>query len=172
MSSKQRINTKSSTEAELVGVDDALPMALWTRRFLEAQGYHVTDNVMYQDNQSAILLERNGRKSSGRRTRHVDIRYYFATDRIQAGELRVEYCPTEDMLADFFTKPLQGSLFRKFRALILNLSGDDMLCLDRVTSQECVESIDSADRLYDVRSGDVCHDNDATVPSHKSSRGN
>lgn len=82
MSTKQKINTKSSTEAEIVGVDDGMPMVVWTRRFLEAQGYGVSDNVVYQDNQSAILLERNGRASSGRRTRHIDIRYYFVTDRI------------------------------------------------------------------------------------------
>ena len=80
MSTKQKINTKSSTEAELVGVDDALPMVLWARHFLEAQGYEVQDNVVYQDNQSAILLERNGRASSGRRTRHINIRYFFASD--------------------------------------------------------------------------------------------
>ena len=128
MSTKQKINTKSSTEAELVGVHDSMPMVLWTRHFMEAQGYSVTDNVVYQDNQSAILLERNGRASSGRRTRHIDIRYFFASDRIARGELRVEYCPTSDMVADFFTKPLQGGLFRKFRAMILNLpEGDHVL---------------------------------------------
>ena len=54
---KQKINTKSSTEAELVGVDDGLPMVIWTRNFLEAQGHTVNDNVVYQDNMSAILLE-------------------------------------------------------------------------------------------------------------------
>ena len=58
---KQKINTKSSTEAELVGVADGLPMVIWTRNFLEAQGLTVNDNVVYQDNMSAILLERNGR---------------------------------------------------------------------------------------------------------------
>ena len=59
MSNKQRINTWSSTEAELVGANNALAMVLWVRHFLEAQGYTVTDNVVFQDNQSAILLEKN-----------------------------------------------------------------------------------------------------------------
>ena len=63
---KQKINTKSSTEAELVGVDDGLPMVIWTRNFLKAQGLTVNDNVVYQDNMSSILLERNGRSSSGK----------------------------------------------------------------------------------------------------------
>jgi hypothetical protein len=77
MSTRQKINTKSSTEAELVGVDDAMPIIIWTRNFLKAQGYEVLENTVYQDNQSAILLEKNGRASSGKRTRHVDIRYFF-----------------------------------------------------------------------------------------------
>jgi hypothetical protein len=76
MSRKQRINTKSSTEAELVGVDDGMPLVVWTHNFLMAQGYKVTDNVVYQDNQSAMLLEKNGKALSGRRTRHIDIRYF------------------------------------------------------------------------------------------------
>jgi len=64
-STRQKINTKSSTEAELVGVSDALNMVIWTKNFLSDQGFQVTDNVVYQDNQSAILLEANGRASSG-----------------------------------------------------------------------------------------------------------
>ena len=61
---------------------------------------------MYQDNQSAILLENNSRASSSRRTKHLNIRYFFITDRIKKGELKIEYYPTDDMVADFFTKPL------------------------------------------------------------------
>jgi hypothetical protein len=121
MSTRQKINTKSSTEAELVGVDDAMPMVVWVRNFLICQGFDVSDNVVYQDNQSAMLLERNGKSSSGRRTRHIEIRYFFATDRIKKGEMRVEYCPTGDMIADFFTKALQGSIFRKMRAYIMGM---------------------------------------------------
>ena len=64
MSRKQKLNTRSSREAELVGVNDAMLMILWTRRFLEGQGYTVTNNVLYQDNQSAMLLEKNGKMSS------------------------------------------------------------------------------------------------------------
>ncbi len=54
---RQKLNTRSSTEAELVGVNDLMPQVLWTKYFLEAQGYPVSDNVVYQDNQSAMLLE-------------------------------------------------------------------------------------------------------------------
>jgi hypothetical protein len=123
-STRQKLNTKSSTEAELVAVNDVMPHILWTRYFLEAQGYGVKDSLVYQDNQSAILLEKNGRASSGKRMRHINIRYFFVTDRIAAREVKVEYCPTGEMLGDFFTKPLQGILFRKFFNHVLNLNGD------------------------------------------------
>ena len=121
VSTRQKLNTKSSTEAELVGVDDVMPMVLWTRQFMEGQGYEIKDNVIYQDNQSSILLENNGQQSSTKRTRHLDIRYFFVTDRVRARQLRIEYCPTGDMWADIHTKPLQGASFFKFRKLILNL---------------------------------------------------
>jgi hypothetical protein len=119
-STRQKLNTKSSAEAELVGVNNVMPQALWTRYFLEAQGYRVTDNVIFQDNQSAILLEKNGRASSSKRTRHINIRYFFVADRIAQGEVSVEYCPTKEMLADVFTKPLHGGLFKTFRNQIMN----------------------------------------------------
>jgi hypothetical protein len=121
-STKQKLNTKSSTEAELVGVNDVMPQVLWTRYFIEAQGYNVTDNIVYQDNQSAILLEKNGRASSSKRTRHINIRYFFIADRIAQQEVSVEYCPTKEMVADFFTKPLQGTLFKTLRDYVMNIN--------------------------------------------------
>ena len=60
-STKHKINTKSSTEGELIAVNDVMPQVLWTRYFLEAQGYEVKDSIIYQDNQSAILLEKTGK---------------------------------------------------------------------------------------------------------------
>jgi hypothetical protein len=120
-STRQKLNTKSSTEAELVGVDDRMSQIPWTRYFLEAQGYEVRENKIYQDNQSAMLLENNGRGSSSQRTRHINIRYFFVTDRIKAKEVSVEYCPTGEMNGDFFTKPLQGSPYRKFRNRVMNI---------------------------------------------------
>ena len=76
---------------------------------------------MYQDNQSAILLENNGGASISRRTKHLNIRYFSITDQIKKGELKIEYCPTDDMVAGFFTKPLQGKKFIQFRKIIMNL---------------------------------------------------
>ena len=104
----------------MVGVSDLIGQVLWTRSFLEEQGHKVNSNTVYQDNKSAILLEENGKGSSSKRTLNMDIRYLFITDRITAGKISLEYCPTSKMIADFYTKPLQGNMFTKYRDLILN----------------------------------------------------
>jgi len=120
ISTKQKLNTRSSTEAELVGVDDAMAQIVWTKHFLEAQGYKVKKHVIHQDNQSAIKLENNGPKSIGKRSRHIDIRYFFVTDQINKGNIEIVYCPTDRLEADYMTKPLQGIKFKRFRRSILN----------------------------------------------------
>ena len=118
-SQKQKLNTKSSTEGEIVGVSDYLPNVIWARMFLEEQGFVLKENILYQDNQSSIKIEKNGKMSSGQKTKHMDNRYFWIKDRLSSEGIEVVYCPTEKMVADFFTKPLQGSLFRKFRDIIL-----------------------------------------------------
>ena len=120
-STKQKLNTRSSTECELVGVDDFMPSVFWAKKFLECQGYTVRQNLILQDNKSAILLQNNGKASSGKRTKHIDIRYFFVTDRIQKGDVEVAWCPTDEMTGDFFTKPVQGRLFKRFRDLIMGV---------------------------------------------------
>jgi hypothetical protein len=120
-SRRQKLNTKSSTEAEVVGTNDMLPQMLWTLYFLEAQGYKINNIVLYQDNKSSILLENNGRGSSGKRTRHmVNVRYFFIADRVKSKEIRIEYCPSGITVADYFTKALQGAIFRKLRDMIMD----------------------------------------------------
>ena len=119
ISRKQKLNTRSSTEAELIGVDDAAVMVLWTKLFMEQQGYEVRKNIIYQDNKSAILLEKNGRKSAGKRSRALNIRYFFITDQIEKGNVIIDYCGTDNMIGDYMTKPLQGEKFKKFRKMIL-----------------------------------------------------
>ena len=117
----QKINTRSSTESEIVGADDFMPPVCWTHYFMQAQGYKIVDNIMYQDNKSSILLEKNGKASSSKRTKHINIRYFFITDRIQQNELSVVWCPTGNMIGDFVTKPLQGAIFKKFRDYIMGV---------------------------------------------------
>ena len=120
-STKQKLNTRSSTEAELVAVDDMMPQVLWTKRFLEEQGFQLRPVKILQDNRSAMLLEENGKASSSKRTRHIQIRYYFVTDQVAKRNVTIQHCPTKLMVADYFTKPLQGSSFLEFRKVIMGL---------------------------------------------------
>ena len=141
-SAKQKLNSKSSTEAELIGASDMLGQTLWTLYFLRAQGYDTIKTTLYQDNTSAIALEENGKMSSSQRTRHINIRYFFIKDKVEKDEITIVYCPTEDMVADYFTKPLQGAQFRRFRDMIMGVS--------RVSSKERVGKGDASDTTDNV----------------------
>lgn len=118
-SSRQKLNTKSSTEAELVGVSDYIPYNIWLMHFMKEQGYEMEINVLYQDNQSAMKMERNGRNSCTGNSRHVNIRYFWVKDKIEKGEVDLKYCPTEKMLGDYYTKALQGAAFKRFWDVIM-----------------------------------------------------
>ena len=86
----------------------------------------INDNVIYQDNQSRIRLDKNGGRSSNKMTRHINIRYYFITDRIIKQEAYVKFFPALDLTGDYFTKALQGSQFRRFRNIIIGIHEDDI----------------------------------------------
>ena len=134
-SAKQKLNTKSSTESEVVGASDYLPYLIWMQNFMAAQGFKFKRNIFYQDNQSAMRLERNGRQSCGQKSRHIDVRYFFIKDRIKSGDIDLQYCPTEVMLADFFTKPLQGKQFKLLRSAVMG-----WITLDELKSSLIVKS--------------------------------
>ena len=68
---KQKLNLRSSSEEELVGIDDGLPWILWCRCLIELQGYTIDQNILYQDNKSTILLAKNGRLCSLKRMKHI-----------------------------------------------------------------------------------------------------
>ena len=125
-SNKQNMTTKSSTEAELVGVDDVLAQVIYTRYLLKEQVYMIHNNIIYQDNQSAIKLDNSGRQSISKRIRQINIRYYFITDRIMKQEASIEFCPNLDMIGDYLTKSLHGSQFRRFHNIIIGIHKDDI----------------------------------------------
>jgi hypothetical protein len=118
-SGKQKVVSKSSTEAELIGLSDSASQIIWTRDFLIGQGYKVDAATIFQDNLSTMALVKNG-QSNSERSRHINIRYFFVKDRVDQGEVRIEYKPTGEMIADVLTKPLQGSLFARLPDLLLN----------------------------------------------------
>jgi hypothetical protein len=102
-SAKQKLNTKSSTEAELVGASDYLPYPIWGKKFLEGQGYVLKENIFYQDNKSTIQFENHGRRSCGPTSRHIDIRYFWIKDRFGLENVQVVYCPTVEI--QYFAPP-------------------------------------------------------------------
>jgi hypothetical protein len=107
-STKQKLNTRSSTETGIVGADDFMTAICWTQYFMKAQGYGVKDNVLFQDNKSSILLEKNGKASISKSMKHINIRYVFITYRVSKEEVSVVWCPMGDVIGDYTTKPLQG----------------------------------------------------------------
>jgi hypothetical protein len=84
------------------------------------------ETIILQDNTSTIQLEVNGKQSSTKRTRHINIRYFYVTSKVKDGSVRIVYCPTKEMVSDYLTKPLQGSLFRVHRNSIMGVSEDSL----------------------------------------------
>jgi hypothetical protein len=116
---KQTINTKSSVESELVAVSDGATPVINVQNIILSQGLQCDSACIDQDNQSALAMLDKG-QATGPTSRHINIRYFWLTDRIAAGEVSVRYVPSEDMTADALTKPLQGNLFYKHRQTLLN----------------------------------------------------
>ena len=119
LSKKQHLNTGSSTEGEVVGVSDYAPNTIWLLKFLSAQRYKPKMTILYQDNKSAIKLLKHSKKSSSRRTRHIDIRLFNIKEKLSKEGIEVVYCPTKKIVADIFTKPLQSPSFAYYAALSL-----------------------------------------------------
>jgi hypothetical protein len=115
-SGKVKLNTRSLTETELVTAAMFVPEMLWSLYFIQAQGYGAECVGLYHDNISAQLLMKNGRFSSGKKTKHIKAKFFYIKDRVDDVDIQVIDCPTEEMWADVLTKPLQGMAFKKMRA--------------------------------------------------------
>ena len=105
----------SSTEAEYISIWMGVKEVMWIRRLV--QGLGILDGAseptkMLVDNQASISLSHNS--SVNRRTKHIDVRYHFTRQAIQDGVVRLEYCRTEDMVADMLTKALGRVKLQKF----------------------------------------------------------
>jgi hypothetical protein len=117
---KQKIPSKSSSESKIIGLYNKSSNILWTCQFLEAQGYDIQTNIVYQDNMSTLSLAKNGYMSSSKHTKHIKAKYFFIRHFHNSGELDLQYCPTEQIWADILTKPLQGAKFCLMRAFLMN----------------------------------------------------
>ena len=118
-SSKQKTNAKSSYEAVLMGASDGSNNLFFVRNLLIEQGYKVGPAKLFQDNQSTLASLKTGKPSS-KRSRHINIKYFYLKDKVDREELELEYLPTDEMIADVLTKPLQGEKFRVLRSRLLN----------------------------------------------------
>jgi hypothetical protein len=119
-STKQSINTKSSTESELVGLTEDCSWVIWARNWVLGQGYNPRAAVVFQDNTAVQDILKRG-PSAELRTRHLSVRYHFVADLIKRGEIIINYCPTNDMLADMLTKPLVGEQFARLRSYLVSV---------------------------------------------------
>ena len=82
ISRKHKMNVASSTGSELVSISDVLGMLMWCKYFMEAQGYTIENNILYQVNKSNILLAKNGRMLAGKNSKHTKKRFFLITDNI------------------------------------------------------------------------------------------
>ena len=118
-SAKQKIVTKSSTEAELVGLSDTASQAIHLRNLIIAQGYDLGPAVIYQDNLSCMALIKRGGPGS-ERSRHIHIRHFWLSEKVTEGEVELQHLGTEDMFANILTKPVQGAQFEHERLGLTN----------------------------------------------------
>jgi hypothetical protein len=119
-SKKQKTVSKSSTEAALIALSDNVGMILGISEFLEQLGVNVCENVIYQDNTSAITMANSGVVKVDS-LRHIKIRAAQLKELLEdkSNKLRLEYLPTEDMLADILTKSIHGERLAKLSGIML-----------------------------------------------------
>ena len=140
LSLKQKLNTKSSTEAELVGIHDAMNFVVWTKIFINWQTSNYLEdsptkflghkNVILQDNTRAIQLEQYRKRSNTKQTRHINIIYFNKISKVYDQMVTaITYCPTKEIMTNYLSKPLQGSLFRIHQNSIMgSMSRMNMNC--------------------------------------------
>ena len=74
------------TEPKLIAADDKIAMIIWSKRFIECQGFKVNLSVMHQDNASTLKLMTNGKLSSDKQARHFGMRLFYVADLIRRNE--------------------------------------------------------------------------------------
>ena len=109
-SGKQNITALSTAESETIGLTNAAQEAVWLRRILEELGIRQNSTEIFEDNQACIAMARNPQQH--KRTKHIQVRYFFIREHLESGELLLTYCNTLNQLADPFTKLLSGPQLR------------------------------------------------------------
>jgi len=117
---KQKIVAKSSSESELIAASDGVSQLMRFNNYLQSRNISVGRLTLLQDNTSTANVIKNGIRSA-KRMRHLNIRYFFVKQYVEECGIAVDYVKTNDMVADIFTKPLEGKQFKYLRDKILGL---------------------------------------------------
>lgn len=116
-SRKQPIVSLSSTESEYIAAAECVKELLFLKTMIDELTGSDIKIVLFVDNQSAITLIKNGQFN--RRSKHIDVRFHFINEKVHEGLININYCATENQIADIFTKPLGNVKFQKFRGQLM-----------------------------------------------------
>ena len=148
-SRKQKVQCKSSTESELVALSDYIEQIEWVKDFLESQGLKTGPAIVYQDNTSTMAKAKQDSTVGKDRKKHFKKRRLLVKESVDEKIVKLRYMPTEAMVADLLTKPLQGGLFKRLRSAMTNC--DDALCggvSENVDSEDAqVENINNVNNF-------------------------
>ncbi|CAK1579062.1 unnamed protein product [Parnassius mnemosyne] len=117
-SQKQKTIALSTTEAEFVAACEAAKEMIWLRQLMLDLGENCKCVTMFIDNQSAIKLINN--PVYHKRTKHIDVKYYFIREKVELGMIKINYVPSKDQLADILTKALSTQTFTYIRDQIIS----------------------------------------------------
>ena len=127
---KQKVNSKSFTEAELIKVNDTIVKVLWAMKFSHCQGFSACECIVHQNDKSVILLKTNERSSAEKRLKHLNVKYFYIEDQVNQEKTQVKCCSTDEMKEDCQTKPKQESAFNHVRAETLSFQSMIVVIVD------------------------------------------
>ena len=115
LSKKQSTVALSTAEAEYMSLSSASQEAVWLRKLLADFDFGIPQKptVIKEDNQGTIAIAQNPVYHS--RTKHIEIKHHYVRETIQNKHIKLEYCPTKEMIADLLTKPLPRDQFETLR---------------------------------------------------------
>ena len=113
-SKKQSTVALSTAEAEYVAASSAAQEAIWLRKLLTDLGHPPDrETILEEDNQSTIAMTRNPQFHG--RAKHIDLKVHFIRERVESKELKLVYCPTDQMVADILTKGIPRQTLETLR---------------------------------------------------------
>ncbi|KXJ30236.1 hypothetical protein RP20_CCG007354 [Aedes albopictus] len=113
VSRKQSCVAMSTMEAEYVALSEATQEAVWLRRLLtELNEIQRQPTIIFEDNRSCLDFVALDQQK--KRSKHIDTRFHYTRSRCTSGDIELQYCASESMIADILTKPLGSTKVKKF----------------------------------------------------------